>query len=50
MEEHNNVVEIANDKITAIGKDMRKLINKYEILKKKKSNKGDNKNDQRGYE
>ena len=36
-----------NDKISAMGKDMGMLINKYEILKKKKSNKRDNKNDQR---
>merc|ERR1712236_84097 len=31
-----------------MGKDMGKVINKYEILKKKKLNRGDNKNDQRG--
>merc|ERR1712215_181111 len=38
-----------NEKISAMGKDMGRIINKYEILKKKKSNKRDNKNDQRGY-
>ena len=37
-----------DDKITAMGKDMRILINKQKSLKKKKSNRGDNKNDQRG--
>ena len=37
-----------DDKIAAMGKDMGKVINKYEILKKKKLNRGDNKNDQRG--
>merc|ERR1711888_90913 len=31
-----------------MGRDMSKVINKYEILKKKKLNRGDNKNDQRG--
>ena len=38
-----------DEKIAAMGKDMGMLINKYEILKKKKLNKRDNKNDQRGY-
>merc|ERR1712215_375204 len=38
-----------DDKISAMGKDMGKLIHKYEILKKKKLNKRDNKNNQRGY-
>ena len=38
-----------NEKISAMGKDMGKLIHKYENLKKKKLNKRDNKNDQRGY-
>ena len=38
-----------NEKISAMGKDMGKLIHKYENLKKEKSNKRDNKNDQRGY-
>merc|ERR1712215_513583 len=37
------------EKIAAMGKDMGRIINKYEILKKKKLNKRDNKNDQRGY-
>merc|ERR1712215_373528 len=37
------------DKIAAMGKDMGRIFNKYEILKKKKLNKRDNKNDQRGY-
>ena len=38
-----------NEKVSAMGKDMGRIINKYEILKKKKLNKRDNKNDQRGY-
>merc|ERR1712236_88549 len=38
-----------NDKISAMGKGMGKLIHKYENLKKRKLNKRDNKNDQRGY-
>merc|ERR1712215_161399 len=37
------------DKIAAMGKDMTRIINKYENLKKRKLNKRDNKNDQRGY-
>merc|ERR1711867_367627 len=39
----------SNEKIAAMGKDMGKLIHKYENLKKRKLNKRDNKNDQRGY-
>ena len=35
----------SNEKIAAMGKDMGRIINKYEILKKKKLNKRDNKND-----
>ena len=38
-----------DDKVSAMGKDMRMLINKYKILKKKKSNTSDNKNGQMGY-
>ena len=38
----------SNEKIAAMGKDMGRIINKYEILKKRKLNKRDNKNDQRG--
>ena len=38
-----------DEKIAAMGKDMGRIIKKYEILKKKKLNKRDNKNDQRGY-
>ena len=38
-----------NEKISAMGKDMGRIINKYEILKKRKLNKRDNKNEQRGY-
>merc|ERR1712215_422477 len=37
------------EKIAAMGKDMTRIINKYENLKKRKLNKRDNKNDQRGY-
>merc|ERR1711895_247587 len=37
-----------NEKVSAMGKDMGRIINKYEILKKRKLNKRDNKNDQRG--
>ena len=37
------------EKIAAMGKDMGKLIHKYENLKNKKLNKRDNKHDQRGY-
>ena len=39
----------SNEKIAAMGKDMGKLIHKYENLKTRKLNKRDNKNDQRGY-
>merc|ERR1712215_471115 len=38
-----------NEKVSAMGKDMGRIINKYEILKKRKLNKRDNKSDQRGY-